>query len=234
MSFFITFWQTYLYEPLLNFLIFIYNNFTNASLGLAVVYLTIFLRLILLPFSIITEKNKGIYEKLREKVSVVMDDRYTDPVRKREIIRRLLKENRVSHWAKGIMLGVQAVVLVVLYQVFLGGINFDKIDSLYAWVYHPDYINTTFFGFELGARSVYWSAAVATILFLEIRTEQNKRKELLQNPDIIYRVMFPLATFLVLFYLPMVKSLFILTSIIFSFIVILVASLVRGKTTKRR
>lgn len=233
MSFFITLWQTYLYEPLLNLLIFIYNNFTNASLGLAVIYLTIFLRLILLPFSIITEKNKGVYEKLREKVSVVMEDRYTDPIKKREIVRRLLKENKVSHWAKGIMIGVQAVVLIVLYQVFLGGINFEKVDALYSWVYHPDYINSIFWGFDLGARSIYWSAAVAIILFLEIRTEQEKRKELLQNPDIIYRVMFPLATFLVLYYLPMVKSLFILTSIIFSFIVILVASLIRGKATKR-
>jgi len=226
-------WQTYLYEPLLNVLIFIYNNFTNASLGLAVIYLTIVLRLILLPFAVISEKNKGIYNILKKKVSAIMEDRHTDPIRKRDIIRRLLKENKVSHWAKGIMLGVQVLVLVVLYQVFLGGINFEKIDSLYSWVYHPDYINTLFFGFDLGERSVYWSFAVAIILFLEIRSEQGKRTAILQNSDVVYKYMFPLAAFLVLFYLPMVKSLFILTSLLFSFIVMTVASTLRHSLSKK-
>ncbi|MEA3272286.1 MAG: YidC/Oxa1 family membrane protein insertase [Patescibacteria group bacterium] len=233
MSFIITLWQTYLFEPLLNVLIFIYNNFTNASLGLAVIYLTVLLRLALLPFSIISEKNKGIYESLKKKVGTIMEDRHTDPIRKREIIRQVLKENKVSHWAKGIMLGVQLLVLIVLYQVFLGGINFDKIESLYLWVYHPDYINTIFFGFDLGERSVYWSFTVAVILFLEIKSEQSGRKSLLQNSEVIYKYMFPLAAFLVLFYLPMVKSLFILTSLIFSFIVMLVASFARKSLFKK-
>lgn len=222
-------WQTYLYEPLLNLLIFIYDNFTNTSLGLAVIYLTIFLRLLLLPFAIISEKNKKVYGNLEKKVEMIMNDRYTDSIKKREIVRQLLRENRVSHWAKGIMLGVQVVVLVVLYQVFLGGINFHKIDSLYPWVYHPDYINTIFLGFDLGQRSFYWSLVVAVILFLEIFIEQNKRKAMLQNSDVVYRYSFPAAAFLVLYFLPMVKSLFILTSLIFSFIVIFIGDQFRKK-----
>jgi YidC/Oxa1 family membrane protein insertase len=225
-------WQNFLYDPLINILIFIYNNFTDGSLGMAVVILTILLRLVMLPLTIISEKSKGKYKDLDQKVKLILDDRYTDPVKKREIIRDMLRKNQVSPWAKSITLAIQAVVLIVLYQVFMGGINMHKFANLYSWVYVPDYVNTVFLGFDLGVRNIYWSAVVAVILFFEIKYEQDNRKAMLQNSEVVYKYAFPLFTFLVLYYLPMVKSLFILTSIIFSFTIMAVVAFMRQKTAE--
>ncbi len=199
---------------------------------MAVIILTILLRLVMLPLTVISEKGKGKYMELDKKVTSILDDRYTDPVKKREIIRDLLRKNSVSPWAKSITLAIQGVVLVVLYQVFMGGINMHKFENLYSWVYVPDYVNTVFFGFDLGQRSIYWSAIVAIILFLEIKFEQDGRKSILQNSEVVYRYAFPFFTFLILYYLPMVKSLFILTSIIFSFIVMAVVSKFKTQTVE--
>lgn len=225
-------WQTYLYDPLVNILIFIYNNFTDGNLGMAIIIFTILLRLALLPLTIISEKGKGKYVELDKKVEVILSDRYTDSVKKREIIRDVLRRNQVSPWAKSITLAIQAVVLIVLYQVFMGGINMHKFESLYSWVYVPDYVNTVFWGFDLGSRNIYWSAVVAMILFLEIKFEQDGHKSILQNSDVVYKYAFPLFTFLILYYLPMVKSLFILTSIIFSFTIMAAVSFMRQKTAE--
>ena len=56
--FFSQFWNVYLYQPLFNFLIWIYNNWTNMNFGWAVVYLTLILRFVLLPFTLINERNR--------------------------------------------------------------------------------------------------------------------------------------------------------------------------------
>ncbi len=56
-------WHDYLFAPLLNFLIWLYNGPAYENLGLAVVYMTVGLRLVLVPFSIIAERNNFKFEK---------------------------------------------------------------------------------------------------------------------------------------------------------------------------
>ena len=77
----------------------------------------------------------------------------------------------------------------------------------------------TFFGHDIGVRSVWWAAAVGIVLYLEIAHEQRQVEHLLGKQDAIYRYVFPIFSFALLALLPMVKSLFVLTSMTFSFAV---------------
>lgn len=212
------FWTHYLYEPLLNVLIYIYGNWAFENLGVAIIFLTVLLRLALLPFTVISHQSKRLYQKLDKKIATIKKDFKDDSVMQKEQIRELLRSRRVNPWAKSVTLGIQALVLVLLYQVFIGGINKTFV-NLYRWVYHPDYINTQFLGFDLGSRSIFWALLVALILYFEIAWEQKKRKNFLLESEVVYRYFFPALSFLALYLLPMAKSLFILTSLIFSFMV---------------
>ena len=69
-----TIWNDFLYQPVFNLLIWIYNNWTDANLGWAVVYLTVILRLALLPFSIVTEKNKAKNVDLDKEIDGLQKD----------------------------------------------------------------------------------------------------------------------------------------------------------------
>ena len=51
------FWHNYFYQPVFNFLIWIYNNWTDMNFGWAVIYLTLILRFALLPFTLVNERN---------------------------------------------------------------------------------------------------------------------------------------------------------------------------------
>lgn len=217
----LTIWNDFLYQPLFNFLIWIYNNWTDQNFGWAIVYLTIILRLILLPFSIISERNKHKNEEVKKKAEQVAKDFPNDPVMRKEEVRKVLKKDKVSPWSKAIVLGVQFLVLVLLYQVFLRGITGDKvIKILYSFIDYPGKINTIFFGFELGkVHDSLWAGIVAWLLFLEIYIDYKKHKVPLQKQDLAYFFLFPASTFLLLWYLPMAKSLFVLTSMIFSIII---------------
>jgi membrane protein insertase Oxa1/YidC/SpoIIIJ len=223
------FWHDFLYTPLLNVLIWLYNGPALGNLGVAIIYLTIAIRIVLLPFTVVSERSKILYEKLGEKIKKIEHDFKNDSIQRNEIIRQTMKEHRVSPWAKVVVLGVQALILVLLYQVFIGGIN-GKLGDLYSWVVRPDYINTIFLGFDLGKRSLFWSGLVGIVLFLEIYFDHRGRK--LTKSDVVYQVAFPGAVLFALWILPMAKSVFILTSLFFSFIVIAIEQMVRVKEKK--
>lgn len=209
-------WRNIFVYPLLDVLILFYNTVAFQNLGVAVIEMTVLLRLALLPINIQAERDSARYERLELEVSEIQKAFKGDPVMANDHIRVLLKKRKVSPWAKTSILLVQLLVLVVLYQVFLSGIN-AHLDHLAGWVGQPLMpINTTFFGFELGKRNFFWALSVGLYLFLEIAHEQRKVAHLLTKQDAVYRIAFPVFSVVVLSLLPMVKSLFVLTSMTFS------------------
>lgn len=235
MEIFIVFWNQYLYIPLYNFLIWLYLNYSAYNLGVAVIILTILLRLLLMPFTILVERGKIIGEAAERAVREIQRDFANDPVKQRHFIRRYLKRNKLRPWAKAVVLGVQGLVLVLLYQVFIGGINTqEKIPLLYSWIPRPDFINTQFFWFDIAQRNFFLAAIVAGYIFAEILIGQWEEKVKPTQQEQTFALFFPVMTFLVLAWLPSVKSLFILTSLLFSTIISMFTVLVKKSLTKAK
>jgi len=230
-------WHTYLYQPLFNFLIYIYNNWSGENLGWAIVYLTVILRVVLLPFTIINErnrvKNRELFEDIRNAEKVYSKDHIERKIQ----IRKILKRRKVQPWATVVVLGIQGLVLVLLYQVFVGGLAeaTQIVKELYPSVDFPGIINSMFYGMDIGvSHNLVWSGAVALFLLVEIYLEYRRRRGLLNRGDLMYFLLFPTAVFIVLYMLPMVKALFVFTSILFSVIVgILVRPLFARKPKKK-
>jgi YidC/Oxa1 family membrane protein insertase len=215
-------WHTLLVVPLLSILIELYNTVAFGNLGVAVIEMTLLLRLVLLPLTIISEGDEVKYEKMEHEVEGIMTHFKTDQVQAHEEVRALLKKNKISTWAKTSVLLIQLLILVVLYQVFLSGIN-ANLGGLWGWVSAPNLpINTDFFGFEIGTRSIWWAVACGVWIYLSVSSEQKKVMHLLGPRDAAFRYAFPVFTVVILFMLPMVKSLFILTTMAFSLIVTLI------------
>jgi membrane protein insertase Oxa1/YidC/SpoIIIJ len=213
------FWHDDLYTPLLNVLIYLYTGPAMSNLGLAVVELTVLLRIALLPFTLVDERSRYLYEKLDKKIGGLERDFKADPIKRKEKIRELLRHHKVNYWSKVFVLGIQGIVLVLLYQVFIGGIRFTANEKLYSWVTPPPQVNTIFLGFNLADKSLFWPALVAVILFLQIYSVQKKREHLVTRADVMYMIFFPIFSMVALLLLPMVKSVFILTSMFFSMFV---------------
>jgi len=199
-------WRDLLVHPMLETLLFLYRTLAFGNLGVAVVELTVLLRLALLPLTILAERSSARYERLSEEVAAIQGQYKNDPVLANEQIREMLKQRKINPWAKAIVLLVQFAVLLALYQVFTRGALTPDIDP-------------SFFGFEIGQRNVWWALAVGVVLYLEIAHEQRQVEHLLGKQDAIYRYAFPLFSVVVLSLLPMAKALFVLTSMAFSFIV---------------
>lgn len=210
-------WTVFLYQPVFNALIWIYNNIGDKNMGWAVVLLTIFLRILLLPLTIVSERNAFKEIGVEEEAESAARAFKFDPVARKEIFRKIIKKNKISPLAKVAALVAQVLVLVLLYQVFVHGMSGEKIlRFLYPIIEFPGKINNNFYGFNISRpHDFIWAGLAAFYLLVSILVE-NRRRAKWTGSEFMFLVLFPTFTFAVLWLLPMVKSLFILTSMVFS------------------
>ena len=221
------FWYTFLLQPLFNVLIWLYSHVADGNLGWAVIWMTVFLRILLLPLTIISERNAVRQLEVEEEAYKTAKVFKGDQVKQNEEIRRIMKKKRISPWAKVLTLLIQLLVLVLLYQVFVKGITGDKvIKLLYSGIDFPGKIDVLFYGYDIGrVHDSLWAAVAAVYLFLSILWERAGDKHW-QTSEITFLFIFPLFTFFALWWLPMVKSLFILTTMMFSDIISLIRRII--------
>ena len=209
-----TLWNVYLYQPLFNFLIWIYNNWTNMNFGWAVIYLTIVLRVLLLPLSLVSERNRVRNAELSAEIQRITKEYHGDAVLRKG--NQKSSKNSTSSHGQRLSYSASRFWSWCFCIKFLRGITGKDFEDLYPSVEFPGVINLNFYGFNLAQRyDVIWPGAVGLWLFLEIYFEFRHNKRTGLKRGFAFFFLFPAAVFLLLWYLPMVKSLFILTSMLF-------------------
>lgn len=210
-------WTSILYQPVFNALIWIYENIADKNMGWAVIWLTIFLRILLLPLTIISESNAYKEVNAEKEAEEAARAFKNDPVAQKEMVRRIIRKNKISPWAKVATLGIQVLVLILLYQVFVRGMSGEKmLKFLYPAIDFPGKINNIFYGFDISKTyDAVWAGICAGYIFIFNLIEHRGRKKW-AGSEVAFLILFPAFTFFALWILPMVKSLFILTSMIFS------------------
>lgn len=140
-----------LYQPLLNFLIFLYNIL--GDFGLAIIALTFIVRLILYPIAKKTLEHQKKLRKIQPKMKELQQKHKDDKEKLTAEMMELYKEHEFNPASGCLPLVVQFVILITLYQVFIAGIHLDA-NQLYSWVTHPANFSTSFLGlFDLGQQS---------------------------------------------------------------------------------
>lgn len=196
-------------------------------------WLTIFLRILLLPLSIISVITSDRREKAASESKAAALAYKNDRIAQREATRLVMKKYHISPWAAVLNLGIQLLVLFLLYQVFLQGITGEHVvRTLYPAIDYPGRINTDFYGFDVGHRHDGVWAGLASVYLLVSIFLPTRRQRHWEKSDMYFLIFFPILTFFVLWYLPMVKSLFILTTMIFSDIIKIIHSLVHTPAKK--
>ncbi len=224
-------WHTYLYDPLLNLLIFLYNGSANRSLGVALIEFTVLIRIFLLPLTILSLRASDRFDRLHRKVARLEDVYKNDRIARKEAIRRLIERHHINPWAKASVLSVQFLILIILYRVFITAIRGHNFIGLYSWNTSPDFLDPNFWGINLAIRGAILPAIIAFILFLELHFEHRKHAHAITNRDVAFRLLFPLTVFVLLYLLPAGKSIFVLTSVVFTVIMDGIYHLfMRGKT----
>lgn len=140
--------NTVLYEPLYNALIFLIDIVPGGDLGWAVILLTVIVKFILFPLSIKAVRTQMKMKELQPEINE-MRDKYKD--KPEELGREMLefyRKNELNPFSSIGVLLIQIPIILALYWVFYKG-GFPAVDAekIYSFMFVPETINVEFLGF---------------------------------------------------------------------------------------
>ncbi len=146
----IHFFKIILYQPLLNLLVFIYNIIPGHDLGLAIIILTIVIRLILWPLSQKAVHSQKALQAIQPKIKALQEKYKNDKQKLARAMIEIYRESKVNPFSSFFILLIQLPILIAVYQVFRTGLS-EEVLPLYSFITNPGTLNPYFFGlFNLG------------------------------------------------------------------------------------
>lgn len=155
--------HTILSKPLLNLLIWFYNILPIADMGLAIIALTLLIRLILWPSFQKSLKSQRELQKLQPKLNEIKEKYKGDQGGQAKATMDMYKEHKVSPFSSCLPLLIQLPILIALYRVFLTGLNGNVGGELYSFIRDPGDINSTFLGIVDLTKANYIFAGLAGV-----------------------------------------------------------------------
>jgi len=239
------FYQTYIYQPILQALIFIYHHLAFNDLGLAIIILTVFIRIILLPFFYKSAKDQAILQKLSPQIKKIQTDHKENKQKQAQALMALYQTHRINPFSSILLLIIQLPIIIALYQVFLKGLSKEIFQS------------PTFLGFiDLGHSNIWMAtlAALAQFFYGRVAMALQPKNSLAEKPqnslnqkifsksnfnpqEMMAKTMNTLAPFLTLFILiplPAAVGLYWGVSTIFSFVQQLIVNKKIGRQFKEK
>lgn len=201
-----------LYQPLLSILFFIYEHVPGKSFGLAIILLTILIKLILYPLGSKAIKSQKALASLQPKVKEIQE-KYKDNKEEqgRQLI-ELYKKEKINPFSGILPLLIQTPILIALYWVFRSGIASSQS------------INPIFLGMNLSKPSYILAAIVAVFQFFQAKMAFPKTEKAKNENDFSAQLQkqmlyfTPVLMFLILLSLPSALGVYFLTTTLFSII----------------
>lgn len=137
-----TIWENLIYEPIYNALIFIAQNVTVQDVGLAVVLVTILIRLILMPLSKKMIVSQYKMRALEPKMNEIKAKGLPKDVEAKETF-ALYKNEKINPFSGCLYLLIQLPILIALYFVFMRGVV--QPEHLYSFL-STENLRSTFLG----------------------------------------------------------------------------------------
>lgn len=145
MELIITLFNEALYRPLFNTLVWLYNVIPGNDVGVAIILLTVLLRVALYPPSQKALKSQKVLQELQPEIKKIQK-KYKDRDERAKATMAFYKEHNINPFSGCLPLLIQLPLLFALYQVFLKGFDVESLGALYTFVHNPGLIDPMFLG----------------------------------------------------------------------------------------
>ncbi len=154
--------------PIYNGLIFILAIIPGGDVGLAVIIITIIVKLVILPISHKSIKAQADIKGLEGEINKIKE-KYKDSQEQAVKIMSLYKEHGVNPFSGIFLLFLQIPIILALYFVFQGGIDINS-PVIYSFVPKPAAISyTLFYIFDISKPSYILAILVGLTQFLQAK-----------------------------------------------------------------
>jgi YidC/Oxa1 family membrane protein insertase len=135
-----------LYRPLFNLLVLIYEYFPLQDFGIAVILLTVLIKVFLYPLGKQSIRVQKVVNELQPKIQEIQKKYKDNKAEQARLTIELYKKEKINPFAGILPLLIQIPILIALYQLFWKGIQADGATRLYSFVSISGPIDPTFLG----------------------------------------------------------------------------------------
>lgn len=215
---------TFVYQPFFNVLVFFYwvmEQVTggNADMGVAVIFLTILIRVLLLPLSFAGMRSENERRQISKEIKELEDKYKSEPVMYEAEKKKVFKTNKKIFVAEVVNLCIQVAIALMLWRIFGTGLSGEDIHLIYPFM--PEVtlpFNLVFLGkFDLTHTSFTLNLIQSLLIFvLETLMVYISPYPTTRGQVVRLQLVLPLVSFIVFMGLPAGKKLFVITTLAFS------------------
>ncbi len=208
-----TLFNNLIFDPILFLLVFLYQNIAINNLGIAIVELTILVRIVLFPLFYKSAKDQTLMQKVQPLVEKIRKEHKDDKSKQAEALMALYKEHKLNPFSGFLMLLIQLPIFLALFQLFRNS------EFLLENFQHP-----LFLGINLSEASLILTVLTALAQYFNAKLALNQNKMMKSGGSKSTAQMFgkmsvyftPLLYLFILQSLPSALALYLLVSTILS------------------
>jgi len=170
---------TLFYQPILNLLVFLYNIVPGHDIGIAIILMTIIIKLILMPLSKKSLESQKALQVLQPKIEKIKETYKENKEEMSKRIMALYAENKINPFSSCFPLLIQLPFLFAVFRVFRAGLTNGSLDLVYSFVNKPDSLNPISFGIiNLSTPNVFLAVLTGIAQFFQARMMVSKKPEI--------------------------------------------------------
>jgi len=225
MNAFTNFFHVILWQPLFNLLILLCYYLPGHNLGVAIVALTLIIRIILYPLQDKASRSQLAMQALQPKLKEIQVKYKNNREEQAKAMMGLYKTENINPFSAFLITLIQLPILFILYRMFWQGIQEESFVYLYSFVQRPEVINPMFLGINLNNPSPILAVIVGIAFFLQSKFAMPKKEKSQNQPqkgsafaEMLQKQMlflFPILITIILLRLPAALGLYLLVAGIF-------------------
>lgn len=163
----------FLWRPLFNLLVGLTNVIPGHFMWVAIILVTLAVRLILLPLSLQqarhAQRQQTKMADVKQALKRIQAQYKDDKQKQAQETMAAYRRAGVNPASGCLLLLIQLPILLALYRVFLTPIAPESFQFLYSFVAVPTAVNLSFFGIQLTAGSLWLAIVAGVAQFIQVR-----------------------------------------------------------------
>lgn len=137
---------TIFYQPIYNLLVFVYGAIPGADVGIAIILVTVIVKLITYPLTYKSLQSQKDLQEIQPKIEELKEQYKDDKEKLGKEMMALYAQHKVNPMASCLPLLIQLPIFIALYQVMRDGLGAVKVEVLYTFIQNPGTIHEVFLG----------------------------------------------------------------------------------------
>lgn len=207
-------WHTFFFDPIYNGLVYFIDIVPGGDVGIAIILITVVVKIILLPLSMKAARTQLIMRDLEPKLAELKEKFKNKREEQARKMMELYREAGLNPFSSILLVLIQIPLIIALYFAVArgGGVQLPEINTalLYSFVPVPQMVSMLFFGFiDIAAKSLPLALLAGITQFLSTRitlppskprdpnAEPNFKDDFARSMQLQMRYMLPILIFII-------------------------------------